>query len=62
MILSFNTVFERREPAPVNPLDKPREEPGPAKPDTDSGKENLLKKMRKVDPKQAEKYRQRTGE
>ncbi|MBI5674091.1 MAG: ubiquitin-like protein UBact, partial [Nitrospirae bacterium] len=25
-------------------------------------KDNLMKRMRKVDPKQAERYRQRTGE
>ena len=54
-------TMERRE-RPVNPLEKPREESGPQKPDTDSSKENLLKRMRKVDPKQAERYRQRTGE
>jgi hypothetical protein len=53
--------MERRE-RPVTPLEKPREEAGPKKPETDSSKENLLKKMRKVDPKQAERYRQRTGE
>jgi hypothetical protein len=55
------TPVERRE-TPVNPLEKQREEAGPKKPDVDTGKENLLKRMRKVDPKQAERYRQRTGE
>lgn len=54
-------TMERRE-RPVNPLKKQRDEKGPQKPDTDSTKENLLKRMRKVDPKQAERYRQRTGE
>lgn len=58
--------WERRE-RPVDPLGKPpghREpEKGPTRPDTDSpSKDNLLKRMRKVDPKQAERYRQRTGE
>jgi len=57
----MNPSIERRE-RPVNPLEKPREEGGPKKPDTDSSKENLLKRMKKVDPKQAERYRQRTGE
>ncbi|MDR4496100.1 MAG: ubiquitin-like protein UBact [Nitrospirales bacterium] len=57
---------ERRE-RPVDPLGKPpgnREaEPGPKRPKTDSpSKDNLMKRMRKVDPKQAERYRQRTGE
>ncbi len=53
--------LERRE-RPVNPLERPGDETGPRKPRTDSTKENLLKRMRKVDPKQAERYRQRTGE
>jgi hypothetical protein len=57
--------MERKE-RPVNPLEKPMHEPEPEKepgrPKTDSSKENLLKRMRKVDPKQSERYRQRTGE
>ena len=58
--------WERRE-RPVDPLGKPpghREpETGPARPDINSpSKDNLLKRMRKVYPKQAERYRQRTGE
>ena len=57
----MNPSIERRE-RPVNPLEKPREEAGPKKPETDTGRENLLKRMKKVDPKQAERYRQRTGE
>ncbi|MBI3607961.1 MAG: ubiquitin-like protein UBact [Nitrospirae bacterium] len=54
---------ERRE-RPVDPLQKPgEEEAGPKRPDVGApDKENLLKRMRKVDPKQAERYRQRTGE
>jgi hypothetical protein len=57
---------ERRE-RPADPLGKPpgpREpESGPKRPETDSpSKDNLLKRMRRVDPKQAERYRQRTGE
>ncbi len=55
--------LERRE-RPIDPLQKPREdEVGPKRPDVGGpDKENLLKRMRKVDPKQAERYRQRTGE
>ncbi|MFO0774434.1 MAG: ubiquitin-like protein UBact [Nitrospiraceae bacterium] len=57
---------ERRE-APFDPIPKgpsPSEEGGgPTRPDTGSPeRDNLLKRMRKVDPKQAERYRQRTGE
>jgi hypothetical protein len=57
----MNPSIERRE-RPLNPLEKPREEAGPKKPETDTGKENLLKRMKKVDPKQAERYKQRTGQ
>lgn len=57
---------ERRE-RPADPLGKPpgnREpEAGPKRPETGSpSKDNLMKRMKKVDPKQAERYRQRTGE
>ncbi|MDX1410916.1 MAG: ubiquitin-like protein UBact [Nitrospirales bacterium] len=62
----FISHLERRErpfdPIPKQP--KPEEEGGgPRRPDLDSpGKKKLLERMRKVDPKQAERYRQRTGE
>ena len=57
---------ERRE-GPVDPMPKspvrPKKAAGPGRPETGSPeKDNLLKRMRKVDPKQAERYRQRTGE
>ena len=40
-----------------------REDKGPSQPDIGRpGKDNLLKRMKKVDPKQSEKYKQRTGE
>lgn len=60
------TIPERRE-GPVNPMPKsprPLEEgSGPRRPETESPeKDNLMKRMRKVDPKQAERYRQRTGQ
>ncbi len=53
--------FERRE-RPLDPVEKPRDTGGPKKPDTDTSRDKLLKRMRKVDPKQSERYRQRTGE
>ena len=63
-----NTVgsLDRKE-RPVDPISKPsgpgEQERGPKRPESGSpSKENLMKRMRKVDPKQAEKYRQRTGE
>jgi hypothetical protein len=57
---------ERRE-GPVNPMPTspaPTEEGGgPRRPDSSSpDQDNLMKRMRKVDPKQAERYRQRTGQ
>ncbi len=57
---------ERRE-RPIDPMPKPispsEDGGGPSRPDTGSSeKDNLLKRMRKVDPKQAERYRQRTGQ
>ena len=55
-----------RKERPIDPISKPSgpgEESGPKRPETDSpSRDNLMKRMRKVDPKQAEKYRQRTGE
>ncbi len=56
-----------RKERPVDPLSKPAgpgdQESGPKRPETGSpSRDNLMKRMRKVDPKQAEKYRQRTGE
>jgi hypothetical protein len=59
------TLLERRE-RPFDPMPKPtspEEGEGPKRPESGSPeKDNLLKRMRKVDPKQAERYRQRTGE
>jgi hypothetical protein len=56
--------FPERKPFTPDPTEKPREEgPSPRRPDVDrGGTDNLMKRMRKVDPKQAERYRQRTGE
>ncbi|MBD0305827.1 MAG: ubiquitin-like protein UBact [Nitrospiraceae bacterium] len=60
------TRLERRE-RPFDPMPQPvgpsEEGEGPKRPESGSPeKDNLLKRMRKVDPKQAERYRQRTGE
>ncbi len=63
-VLSFE--FDRKE-RPADPLSRPSRptEPdqGPKRPEPDSSSpDNLMKRMRRVDPKQAERYRQRTGE
>ncbi len=60
------TSLERRE-RPLDPGPRPpgpkEDEAGPRQPEPGSpSRDNLLKRMRKVDPKQAERYRQRTGE
>ena len=62
----YTSMPERRE-APGDPMPKapsPLEDgSGPKRPDTGSpDKDSLMKRMKKVDPKQAERYRQRTGE
>jgi len=48
---------EKKEPTPD------RKDSGPSKPDVKRpGRDDLLKRMKKVDPKQSEKYKQRTGQ
>ena len=63
--MNYSTMPERRE-GPGNPMPTPsptEEGGGPRRPETGSPeKDNLLKRMKKVDPKQAERYRQRTGQ
>ena len=62
----YQMIPERRE-GPGNPMPKapsPSDEGGgPRRPETGSpDKDSLMKRMKTVDPKQAERYRQRTGE
>ena len=63
--MSQQISWNRRE-APFDPITRPptpKDETGPKRPEGGSpDKDNLLKRMRKVDPKQAERYRQRTGQ
>jgi len=48
---------EKNAPAPD------RKDAGPSRPDVSRpGRDDLLKRMKKVDPKQSEKYKQRTGQ
>ena len=53
-----------RKPRPLKPLDSGDEsDDGPRRPKAERpGNEDLLKRMRKVDPNQARRYRQRTGQ
>ena len=48
---------EKKESAPD------RQETGPSSPDVERpGRDDILKRMKRVDPKQSEKYKQRTGQ
>ena len=60
----MTAVTERRERDLPPPDRKPADEDGPAKRDVrkPGGDNELLRRMRKVDPEQAKKYRQRSGE
>ncbi|MGI8924284.1 MAG: ubiquitin-like protein UBact [Fimbriimonadales bacterium] len=55
---------ERRERDLPTPERKPGDDDGPAKRDVSKpgGDNELLRRMRKIDPDQAKKYRQRSGE
>ena len=62
---AFNSVFRDRVPKPVEPWEpKPGEDDeGPRKPKVDRpDTEDILRRMRRVDPNQSRRYRQRTGE
>jgi hypothetical protein len=54
-------IHRPNSPAPWEK--KKTDEAGPRRPDVDApDTKELLKKMRRVDPNQAKRYRQRTGE
>ena len=61
-----NAQFPERIHRPTSPAPwekKETDEGGPRRPDADSpDTKELLKKMRRVDPNQAKRYRQRTGQ
>ena len=58
--MEMNDPLRREEKKESSP---DRDKSGPASPDTSRpGRENLLKRRKKVDPKQSEKYKQRTGQ
>ncbi|HYY28497.1 MAG TPA: ubiquitin-like protein UBact [Chthoniobacterales bacterium] len=53
----------QKPPAPTPWEPKPRDGDGPRSPDVSKpDTKDLLKRMRKVDPNQSKRYRQRTGE
>jgi hypothetical protein len=53
----------QKPPAPTPWEPKPKDGDGPRSPDVSKpDTKDLLKRMRKVDPNQSKRYRQRTGE
>lgn len=58
------TVFSPdRQVVPGSPAKETRKEsPVPRKPDVQKKGDRLMDRMKKVDPNQSERYRQRTGE
>ena len=60
--LAFAEDRRQRE-KPSEPWDNPDGGPGPRRPDVDRpDTRDLLERMRRVDPRQAKRYRQRSGE
>jgi len=58
--MEMNDPLRREEKKESTP---DRKDSGPSIPDVNRpGRDDLLKRMKKVDPKQSEKYKQRTGQ
>lgn len=58
--MEINDPLRREEEKESTP---DRKDSGPSRPDVNRpGRDDLLKRMKKVDPKQSEKYKQRTGQ
>jgi len=60
---NLNVNFRDRIPKPTEPFKRNQDEDGPKRPDVDKpDTRDLLRRMRRVDPNQSRRYRQRTGE
>lgn len=58
--MDMNDPLRREEQKESGP---DRKDSGPSSPDVSRpGRDNLLKRMKRVDPKQSERYKQRTGQ
>ena len=58
--MDMNDPLRREEKKETTP---DRHDSGPSRPDVSRpGRDNLLKRMKRVDPKQSERYKQRTGQ
>ena len=63
MNIQFEEGDRLTRPLSPEPERKLGDEPGPSRPDVQRPEGNeLLKRMKRVDPDQAKKYRQRSGE
>jgi hypothetical protein len=62
--MNIPTEIRDRMPRPVDPWEKREgDDAGPRRPDVDRPDTgDLLRRMRRVDPNQSRRYRQRTGE
>ena len=58
--MAMNDPLRKEEKKESTPA---REESGPLSPDVERpGRDDILKRMKRVDPKQSENYKQRTGQ
>ncbi len=62
--MSDFTYYRERAPRPTKPLENGEEpDTGPRRPRVERpSTDDILKRMRRVDPNQARRYRQRTGQ
>lgn len=61
--VQFNDTPQKKRQSPSGPGSPGGEGSGPSRPEgSKPNTEDLLKRMRKVDPDQAKRYRQRTGQ
>ena len=59
----INAQERMPRPGPAEPFTRPGDDSGPKSPDVKRpDPSDLLKRMRRVDPDQARRYRQRSGE
>jgi hypothetical protein len=60
----MNASDRLTRPRPAEPDQRRTEDGGPSTPDVDrpTAPDDLMRRLKNVDPKQAEKYRQRSGE
>jgi hypothetical protein len=59
----ISSLRDRMPRPPAPPWERKEEDPGPRRPEVERpDTDEIIRRMRKVDPDQARRYRQRTGE